>query len=122
MLDAGANVNAVDPGGETPLLIAEFYDRNEVLELLLARGTNPDARGFGGYAALMNAASIGDDVQVQSLVRHGARVNLRGKNGATALAMALKDARTATKGDRGDGWHFDYPAVIRLLKAAGATE
>jgi ankyrin repeat protein len=51
LLDAGADVNAVQHGGFTPLLEAAQSGQAEVVELLLERGADPDAKLDDGRTA-----------------------------------------------------------------------
>jgi hypothetical protein len=44
LLSRGANKEATNSGGWTPLMLAAASRRAEVVALLLARGANPDAR------------------------------------------------------------------------------
>jgi ankyrin repeat protein len=48
-LNSNADVNAIGPEGETPLILAIQHDRVEAVRTLLAHGANPntpDARGL----------------------------------------------------------------------------
>jgi uncharacterized protein len=62
LLDAGADVNAVQHGGFTPLLEAAQSGQAEVVELLLERGADPDAKLDDGRTAtdLARAAESAD--------------------------------------------------------------
>lgn len=51
LLDAGADVNAVQHGGFTPLLEAAQTGQADVVELLLERGADPDAKLDDGRTA-----------------------------------------------------------------------
>lgn len=51
LLDAGADVNAVQHGGFTPLLEAAQTGQADVVELLLERGADPDAKLEDGRTA-----------------------------------------------------------------------
>jgi uncharacterized protein len=61
LLDAGADVNAVQHQGYTPLLEAAQSGESELVELLLERGADPDARLEDGRTAtdLARAAEQG---------------------------------------------------------------
>jgi ankyrin repeat protein len=52
LLRAGANVEALDSDGWTPLMRAVSRPRGHVVELLLAAGANPNARNADGETAL----------------------------------------------------------------------
>jgi len=53
LLDAGADVNAVDRSGITPLMRAAQNGRVEMVELLLARGAKVNHTNVAGYTAIM---------------------------------------------------------------------
>jgi ankyrin repeat protein len=59
MIDSGANVNAVYPGGWTALMTAALYDRHEVAAALIARGADPRLQNDTGWTALLIAERKG---------------------------------------------------------------
>jgi len=59
LLEHGADVNAVQQGGYTPLLEAAHAGELEILELLLQYGADPLARGEAGQTALDLAGQKG---------------------------------------------------------------
>jgi hypothetical protein len=61
LLDAGANVNAQEIRGMTPLMMAvsSEYQRPEVVQLLLARGADPNIKSLAGETAADWAAKFG---------------------------------------------------------------
>jgi len=74
LLDHGADVNAVDPSGRTPLIFAAGSDRLpvDVVKLLLDRGAKLDARTEAGLTALDYAKLHGRTSIVDMLVKAGA--------------------------------------------------
>lgn len=78
-----------------------------VLDFLLARGVDVNARSNNGSTPLMTAVQSGQGEIVRLLLSKGADANVRAANGSTALALSLK---------RGDA------AIAQTLKDAGATE
>lgn len=56
LLEKGANLNAVDYCGHTPLHVAADYLRYDIAELLLKKGANPNARDILGKTPLHVAA------------------------------------------------------------------
>jgi ankyrin repeat protein len=85
LLAAGADPNAVDFEGATPLMYAAEVGTLELLRALLAAGADVNARDAKGRTALMYAA---DDCQTESvhlLVQAGADVTLKDSKGYTAL-------------------------------------
>jgi len=97
LLNAGADVNAVDPYGFTALirlcvasnasLRGPHADGIVVTRLLIDAGANVNAQDDGGYTALMFAARAGEIAQMRLLLDHGADPNLAAPrpNGTTAL-------------------------------------
>jgi ankyrin repeat protein len=55
LLDAGADPNAQDGVGRTPLMWAALGKSRKGIELLLARGAKPDVRNKKGYTAIVYA-------------------------------------------------------------------
>ncbi len=77
LLAAGADVDANDDGGETPLHIAVRLGRADHVELLLRHGANPNGKDGSnwGWTPLCAAANRVDKRIVQLLVAAGADVN-----------------------------------------------
>ena len=71
--------------GCTLLLIAAEHGHKEIVELLLKRDAEADARDSGGGTALMVAAAKGHERVAEMLLRHGAGINLQNSLGGTAL-------------------------------------
>ena len=97
MLDHGADVNAVDPLGRTPLMYAAASDLQplDVVKLLIERGADVNATdghkqgGDSGLTVLDIARLHGDTPVVQWLVQSGAR-------GTAQSAPVLKARRENT--------------------------
>jgi len=89
LLEAGADVNAEDDYGRTPLYYAVFEDHLEVVELLLEYGAKVNIKDWEGKPLLHYAASKGDLELVRILLEYGAKVNFRDKNGWTPLHYAV---------------------------------
>jgi ankyrin repeat protein len=117
-LDAGADVNAPDGDGITPLMHAVRGDRPkiakpgpsehpEVVELLIKRGAAVNARTDSGFVALFWAARYGHAGVAKVLIAQGAEVNVHDKGGMTALKWATTNQQAK---------------VVKLLKDAGAKE
>jgi cytohesin len=91
LLEHGADVHVTFEGplsGYTPLLIAATAAGPEIVEALLARGADGNARGVDGMTALMLAARSGAPGNVQLLIERGADVNARGAEGFAPLTFA----------------------------------
>lgn len=100
LVDAGADVNAVNPHGDTMLMIAAPYD--DQVQLLLDHGAKLQPQNARGQTALMFAArcNIGAP-SLRLLLHHGADPAVRDYDGSSALDHA----------ERG-GW----PENIRILR------
>jgi len=103
---AGADVNAKDKHGNTPLDLAAREGHKEVAELLIANGANVNAKTNGGWTPLHYAAKEGHKEVVELLIAEGANVNAKDDIiGRTPLYQA------ASQG---------YKEIAELLIAKGA--
>jgi ankyrin repeat protein len=85
LLAAGADPNAVDFEGATPLMYAAEVGTMELLRALLAAGADVNAQDAEGRTALMYASDHCYTDSVRLLVETGADVTLKDTNGHTAL-------------------------------------
>jgi hypothetical protein len=93
-----------------PLLshaVAGEAPARKVVDFLLARGVDVNARHNNGMTALMMAVQTGQRDTVQLLLSKGADPKLKASNGNTALDLSLK------RGDTG---------ITQVLKDAGALD
>jgi len=74
-LDAGADVNAKDGGGWTPLHYAAGNSHKEIAELLIAKGADVNAKNDKGRTPLHRAAIFGHKEIVELLIAKGADMN-----------------------------------------------
>jgi ankyrin repeat protein len=108
-LAAGADINARDSVGSTPLHGAAKYSKTPVvIEVLLAAGADVNARNVFGGAPLHDAAYQNANLAIiEAFLAAGADVNARDViGGATPLHMAALKT--------------ENPAVVEALIAAGA--
>jgi cytohesin len=136
LLDAGADVNAKDNDGWTPLHIAASKNHREIVELLIAKGADVNAAGEsssvfiwqGGFTPLHYAAVNGHKEIVELLISKGADVNAKADNGLTPRDWAIKRTHTKiadllrTHGGKTSSIHFgvgdgDLAGVQALLDA-----
>jgi ankyrin repeat protein len=74
LLDKGANVNVKENrNGATPLIVAAFEGNKEVIEQLLAKGADIDAKDNEGNTALSLASARGHTAVVELLKARGAK-------------------------------------------------
>jgi ankyrin repeat protein len=109
LIEKGANVNAKDESGRTPLSLCplereDLTSELEIEEMLLARGADPNARDAEGLTALARAVKGGQDRYLKLLLRYGANVNAVDKNGRGSLHLL----------ENGYGWD-----MVHLLLDAG---
>lgn len=105
LIEAGADVNARGCFNRTPLLLAMYDDRNDIVPLLLARHADVFARDDYGNTSLMEAASMGNIGLIQLLLKQGLNVNARNKYDMTPLMSACYSHT-----------HADYKTVQTLLE------
>ena len=114
LVSKGADVNAKSNDGNgafTYSISGILSDRAStgLAEFLLSKGANvdetPDTGPIAGYTCLMMAAGNKKPDLVKFLVKHGANVNARAKDGSTPLSLATKDKD---------------PEMVKLLKSLGA--
>ena len=88
LIEAGANVNAANDLGVTPLWAASENGSVVMVRRLLAAGADPNLTLLAGESPLMVAARSGSREVVEGLLSHGADVDARGPRGQTALMWA----------------------------------
>ena len=137
LIEAGANVNARDAEGNTPLILASFYASPECVELLIENGADVNAANQAGATALIRAATGHEKTRL--LAAAGANVRVRTALGNTPLILAARRAdnsrtvkllleRGADANERKDagvspvisGAASGDPETVQLLLDAGA--
>jgi hypothetical protein len=104
LLDAGADVNATDGNGDTPLILSAFLGHTDTVRLLLDRGAAINVRNNVGNTALIEAASMNRTEILRLLLDRRADVGAVNISGLTAADAAQREN------------HWE---VVALLKAGG---
>lgn len=92
----GADVNAYEARGFTPLILAAYNGQPEAVEALIKAGADPCKPDLNqGNTAQMGVAFKGDDRIAARLLKEKCDVNTRNKAGQTALMMAALFGRSA---------------------------
>jgi ankyrin repeat protein len=100
LLDAGANVNAADVRGMTPLMLAVATDRQnmDVIRMLIARGANVNAKSLAGETALDWAIKTGPKPAIDAIKAAGGMETAH--EAVLIPAAAHADVRTAVERSR----------------------
>jgi len=88
LAEKGANINAQDPDGNTPLRNAIWGDSLNIVAYLLDKGADPNISNNEGSTPLHLAVSLGNVEIVQALIKKGANPNSLNKNQQTPLHIA----------------------------------
>jgi len=108
-IKSGAEVNARDNRGDSPLMYATRYNNPEVCAVLIKAGADVNARNdYCGDSPLMYAAQWGDGSLTicQVLIQAGADVNARNNHGSSPLMLVARNKPN--------------PEICTLLIEAGA--
>jgi ankyrin repeat protein len=103
LLAGGADVNAKNSAGRTPLMMAASSGNVRILKKLLAFGADPNAADGRGVTALMEASGSGFEDAVRVLIAAGADVALKDAAGNTVLDRMKK---------------IDNPRIAAILEKA----
>jgi hypothetical protein len=105
-LNAGVAASAVTPRGDSLLMLASYHGRNAAVQMLLARGADPNQRDAKGQPPLAGVAFKGLIEIAELLVAGGADVDAASADGKTSLTMAAA---------------FNRADMVRWLLAHGAS-
>lgn len=76
--------------GDTPLHLAMWHDNEEVVDLLIGAGANPNNQNALGYTPLHLAAKHGMKNHFLKLLQHNASLDIKCLNGFTPLDIAVR--------------------------------
>lgn len=93
LLEFGADLEARDEEGKTPLAAAVEDYTFEAMPVLLERGANLEARDNNGRTPLGAAIENGVLQAVHFFLEHGANLEARDNNGHTPLVLAVRFGR-----------------------------
>lgn len=93
LIAKGADVNAKNRDGDTPLIEAAKGVNKELVELLVASGADVNAKGRDGLTALDNAARQGRTDIVGFLLAKGADIGTSDKAKTTPLHLAAEHGK-----------------------------
>ena len=87
-LAAGADVNAKDRNGWTPLHWAAWGEK-EIIELLISAGAEVNVKNKSGFTPLHYAAGNSQKDTVELLIAKGTNVNAKDNRGTTPLDRSI---------------------------------
>ena len=136
LIQDGADVNAQNKDGWTPLMVAAYNNSNsETLMALIEAGAGINAKDKDGWTPLMVAAQYNPHLKaLTALLEAGADVYVKGNDGGTPLLLAaigntpevltvLLEAGSDAKAKDGKGkTALDYAKENAKLKGTGALK
>ncbi len=112
LLDGGADVNARNTAGETPLHHAVWSTQHVCILHLLESGADPNAADKNGDTPLHLACREPELPMIEYLLRFGADATLRNKKGETAQEVLCREHRL----------DLDGATIAYLLKPFGEAK
>ena len=139
LLQEGVDPDTADNAGRTALMYAGINGQTYSMKMLIEKGANVnvEAKRFNGVTPLIASVIFGDPEAIRLLLRHGAYVNARDRNGETVLTWAKRRFQTAPPApssgtpnlpgrNQYGGLAFttkrELKEVVEILEDAGGTE
>jgi len=88
LIQAGANIEAKDNDGLTPLICASDLGYKEIVKLLIQAGANIEAKDSDGFTPLICAADQRYEEIIELLLEKGANIEAKDDDGFTPLMCA----------------------------------
>lgn len=117
LLDRGANIEARNARGATPLVTAATNGNLALVLLLLHQGADVEARDRDGNTALHEASLQSHLACVDALLTAGARTSIRNELGFTALHQAVRRFWETTGESRADRVARQTAVIDRLIRS-----
>jgi ankyrin repeat protein len=95
LIAKGADVNAKDNHGTTPLMFAALMERAEAAKVLIEKGADVNAKDPEGWTPLIFAIRLGQAEIAKLLIEKGADANAKDTYGWTPLMHAAGLGHTA---------------------------
>jgi ankyrin repeat protein len=106
LLANNADINTTDNHYKrTPLHQAASSGAKDVVELLIAKGADVNAKANNGETPLHRAAEGGRKDAAKLLLAHGSKVNAKNRKGKTPLRVARRDSKEVAELLRQHGGH-----------------
>tara|TARA_B100001059_G_scaffold103126_1_gene102921 strand:- start:8056 stop:8505 length:450 start_codon:yes stop_codon:yes gene_type:complete len=99
-------INIKDERGTTPLILASYNNRIDMVEFLLEKGVDVNQKDLSGNSALMGACFKGFIETVKILIKHNVTIDSQNFTGSTALIYSAM---------------FKQKAIYDLLIKSGAN-
>ncbi|WP_296679723.1 ankyrin repeat domain-containing protein [Novosphingobium sp.] len=96
LIGKGANVNARDVKGQTPLVVASNFSFVEGVDLLVSHGAKVDETNNAGETPLITAVHNRNIALVRILLKAGANPARSDNSGRSAIDYAAIDGKTGT--------------------------